>query len=198
MLESITPLGERGRGSRWGVTVGFFVAGSLAAGALLGAGLGVIGQASAGAIGSPDRRLLMVAGLAVVGFLWDGRVLPFGFPAIHRQVNEQWLFHYRGWYYGLGFGFQLGLGVATIVTTSAVYLSLVAALLSGSVAGGLVVGSAFGLARAATVLGAARVDSPGRLAEVGRWLERWDGPSRRATAWSLLAVAVLAATVVVA
>ena len=198
MLESITPLGERGRGSRWGVTVGFFILGSLAAGALLGSALGAIGSLSSDAIGPTDRRLLVLAGLATVGSLWDTGAVPFTLPGIHRQVNEQWLFDFRGWYYGFGFGFQLGLGVATIVTTAAVYLSLAAALLAGSALGGLAVGSVFGLARAATILGAARVDSPVRLAELGRWLERWDGVSARATAWALLGLAVLAGTLAVA
>ena len=198
MLESITPLGERGRGSRWGVTVGFFVFGSVAAGALLGAALGAIGSVSSAAIGPTDRRLVVLAGLAALGSLWDVGAVPFTLPGIHRQVNEQWLFDFRGWYYGLGFGFQLGLGVVTIVTTAAIYLSLVTALLSGSVLGGMAVGSAFGLARSATILGAARVDSPVRLAELGRWLERWDAASARSTALVLLGVAVLAGTLAVA
>jgi hypothetical protein len=198
MLESITPLGERGRGSRWGVTVGFFVLGSVAAGALLGGGLGALGAVSSDAIGPTDRRLLVLAGLAAVGSLWDAGAVPFTLPGIHRQVNEQWLFVYRGWYYGFGFGFQLGLGVVTIVTTTAIYLSLVAAVLAGSVLGGVAVGSVFGLARSATILGAARVDSPVRLAELGRWLERWDAVSARSTALALLGVAVLAGTLAVA
>ena len=64
--------------------------------------------------------------------------------------------------YGLGFGVQLGLGVVTIVTTAAVYLTWVAAFLSGSVAVGAAVGAAFGLARAVPVLGSGSLRTPGR------------------------------------
>ena len=44
MLGSITPLGERGRGSRWGVTVAAYLVGSAAGGAALGASLGTLGE----------------------------------------------------------------------------------------------------------------------------------------------------------
>jgi len=44
MLGSITPLGERGRGSRWGVTVSAYLMGSAVGGAALGAMLGWIGS----------------------------------------------------------------------------------------------------------------------------------------------------------
>jgi hypothetical protein len=119
-------------------------------------------------------------------------------PTVHRQVNEQWLFQYRGWYYGLGFGFQLGLGVVTIVTTSAVYLTLLFALSSASPVGGAMVGVAFGLARAGTVLASADVDSPARLAELGRALERWDVSSRRVTELALIGVALAAGALAIA
>ena len=57
-------------------------------------------------------------------------------PGPRRQVDERWLHRYRGWVYGAGFGVQLGLGVATVVTTSAVYVMLAAAVLTGTAAGG--------------------------------------------------------------
>src|SRR5437867_2391132 len=44
MLASITPLGERARGSRWGLTAGFFLAGSTLAGAAAGAVTGELGH----------------------------------------------------------------------------------------------------------------------------------------------------------
>ena len=76
-------------------------------------------------------------------------------------AGERGLAHeYRGWVYGLGFGVQLGLGVVTIVTTAAVYLTWVAAFV---VAGPALVrpsAPAFGLARALPVLAAASVRTP--------------------------------------
>src|SRR5262245_42610972 len=126
MLESITPLGERGRGSRWGLTVAFFGLGSVAAGTLLGAALGEAGRLLAVGSLPGTARLIVAAALIGVGCLADRGLLGLRIPTSHRQVNEQWLYLYRGWYYGWGFGFQLGLGVVTIVTTSAVYLCLAA------------------------------------------------------------------------
>jgi hypothetical protein len=192
MLESITPLGERGRGSRWGVTVAFFVAGAVAAGLAIGTTLGLAGRVIGLGHLSEGTRLVVLALLSAVGGPMDAGRAGLVLPTVHRQVNEQWLFQYRGWYYGLGFGFQLGLGVATIVTTSAVYLALLFALLSAWPMGGALVGAAFGLARAGTVLASANVDSPARLADLGRALERWDVSSRRATRLALLGVALTA------
>src|SRR5436189_48466 len=51
MLGSITPLGERGRNSRWWVTMTAFVLGSAIGGAALGGGLGWLGSLERSAIG---------------------------------------------------------------------------------------------------------------------------------------------------
>src|SRR5919199_572668 len=104
MLASITPLGERARGSRFWLTAGFFVGASVVAPAALGALLG--------GIGSDAPR--------------------------------------RGWVYGAGFGGQLGVGVATIVTTSLVYATLIAAFLSAAVWSGALIAGAGGAARGLT------------------------------------------------
>ena len=61
MMGSITPLGERGRGRRWGPTVGAYLVGSALGGAAAGAAAGFVGgllQAAAPAgvcSGSPGR-----------------------------------------------------------------------------------------------------------------------------------------------
>lgn len=44
MLSSITPLGERGRGNRWWLTVAAYTVGSVLAGALVGTVAGAIGS----------------------------------------------------------------------------------------------------------------------------------------------------------
>jgi hypothetical protein len=105
-------------------------------------------------------------------------------------VNEQWLGAYRGWVYGLGFGLQLGLGVATIVSTSAVYATLAAAAAAADPIRGLAIGATFGLLRAATLLAGRRVRTPAALHDLGRRLERWRGPARGI---GLAAQAILAA-----
>ncbi len=122
MLGSISPLGERARGSRWAVTVTAYAIGSSLAGAALGGLLGGAGRmllSLSGATGIA-RVVLLVAAIAV-GVALDLHLLGWTLPTVRRQVDDQWLYRYRGWVYGLGFGFQLGLGVVTVVSVSAVY-----------------------------------------------------------------------------
>src|SRR5438270_9310626 len=118
MLASITPLGERGRGATWAITVTAFLAGATAAGAAAGALLGAVGGTALAGAGSHARLAAMAAALAMALAL-DLR--PKGPPGPHRQVNERWLDEFRGWLYGLGFGAQLGLGVTTVVSSAATY-----------------------------------------------------------------------------
>lgn len=184
MLGSITPLGERGRGQRYSWTIAFFLIGSAAAGAGIGALLGLVGGALSGR-GSLGLGLL--AGLLVVGLAMDLRWMGARLPSVHRQVDETWLRRYRGWVYGLGFGFQLGLGVATIVTTSAVYAAFGAAILSGSVVWGAAIGGAFGTVRWLCAAAGGFVRTPADLACASRLVERLELPARRATLIAQLA-----------
>src|SRR5260370_152347 len=116
MLASIHPLGERARGNRWIVTVAWFVAGSAAGGAAVG---GLIGAALSRAGARLDPLPIAVLCIITSAVEASGRAV----PSRRRQVNEDWLVRYRGWVYGSGFGFQLGTGLATTVTTPAVYLT---------------------------------------------------------------------------
>jgi len=136
MLGSITPLGERGRGQHYIVTMGVFLFGSVLAGAGMGAALGVLWSLirSHGTV-----PLVVLAALLAVGLVFDLGIARHKLPTIERQVDETWLVRYRGWVYGLGFGLQLGLGVVTIVTASATYVAMASALLSGSIAAGLLI-----------------------------------------------------------
>ena len=191
MLGSITPLGERSRGRRWGVTVTAFALAATAAGAGLGAVLGAAG----GLVElSPTARIGLVAAAVAVAVIVD--LVP-GLPAPgpRRQVNEAWLHRYRGWVYGAGFGLQLGLGITTIVSTAAVYATGAAAFLAASAAAGALVGAAFGLARAATLLAAGRVDEPGALATLDRRLRAWERPARVAALVAEAALIALAVAV---
>src|SRR5436853_4483612 len=132
MLASITPLGERGRASRWVVTVAFFIAGSTFSAAALGAIAGGLGRLTwPGSNGSGQAPLIVLAVVLLAATLADLGAGGLRTPSVRRQVNEDWLREYRGWVYGLGFGFQLGLGVTTIVTTAAVYATFAAAWLTG-------------------------------------------------------------------
>ena len=100
--------------------------------------MGWLGAALSGAAG-PREAAAALALLAVAGIAADLRLGDLRLPTVRRQVDNRWLNRYRGWVYGVGFGFQLGLGVVTVVTTSAVYLAFAAAMLSGSPAAGAMI-----------------------------------------------------------
>jgi MFS family permease len=196
MLASITPLGERARRSRWGVTVTAFVIGSTLAGAALGSLSGALGAAALGPAGNERWRLAVLAGLVALGLLLDLRVAGLHVPTTRRQVNEDWLVRYRGWVYGAGFGAQLGAGVLTIVTTAAVYLVPLAAFLLGGAGPGLLVGATFGAVRGVSILPAARSHDTERLMALHRRMRAWEPGGRRAALGVqavLLAGAVLGA-----
>jgi hypothetical protein len=198
MLGSITPLGERGRNRRWGVTVTAYVIGSTIGGVLIGGALGASGGLLMGVTGSSASvRLGLLAVVVAAGLMLDLGVAGLRLPTVHRQVNEDWMVRYRGWVYGLGFGLQLGTGVITVVTMSAVYATLVAALLGGSLLAGALIGGVFGLVRAAALFAVAGVRSPDQLGRVDGALRRWDGRSRRAAlgAGALMTLALTAGAV---
>ena len=175
MLGSITPLGERGRGSRWWLTVSAYFVGSIAGGAAMGALLGGLGSS----IGAPvAARLLVLGAFAILGLAFDLHLGGLQLPTVHRQVDEEWRTRYRGWVWGLAFGFQLALGVVTVVTTSTVYVTWLAALLSGSVRTGAAIGITFGVARAVPILTVAGVRRPAQLLGVDAVLRRFAAPAR--------------------
>jgi len=191
MLGSITPLGERSRGRRWGITVTAFALAATAAGAGLGALLGAAGGLVGLSAAARTGLLAVAVAAAVAVDLAPG----LRAPGPRRQVNEAWLHRYRGWVYGAGFGVQLGLGVTTIVSTAAVYATGAAAFLAGSAAAGALVGGAFGAARAATLLAAGGVDEPAALAALDRRLVAWERPARIAALAAEAALVALAVAV---
>jgi hypothetical protein len=176
MLSSIHPLGERGRSNRWGRTVTAHVIGSAAGGALVGVLLGSVG-ALLDATGLPVRgRAAVVLPLALVATWVDARGWPRWLPRPRRQVDERWLNAYRGWVYGAGFGFQLGMGVVTIVTAATIYLLGAAIVAIGSPLAGVLIGGAYGLARGLTILAGRSIRTPERLVAFHRALiarRRW-------------------------
>jgi len=166
MLTSITPLGERGRNRSWTTTVIAYFIGSIAGGAVTGLAAGGLGAALPDAWRPTSLSTIVLAVLAFVAVNEAGwiRLTPIG----KRQVNEDWLEEFRGWVVGLGFGFQLGLGLVTIATTLAVPAVFLLAILSFSWQWGLLIGATFGLARALPILSTLRVTDPSRLALLHR------------------------------
>lgn len=183
MLSSITPLGERGRNNRWWLTTAAYAIGSVLGGASIGGLCGAVGWLAAAPFGGAGSLpaavpLAVLAAVGVLGALADLGTGRLRVPSIQRQVNENWIGTYRGWVYGIGFGYQLGLGVATIVTSAITWVALTAAVLTGSVLGGVIVGGTFGLARAAPLLLAARVRHPGALWALHRRNQRFAPTAR--------------------
>src|SRR3954451_17744420 len=124
MLSTITPLAEQGRGHRYRTTDAWFVVGAVAGGATLGllaAALAwlvsLVGLTTAAALGA-------AAALALFTAASDLRPFGLHLPINPRQVNELWLGKFRSWVYGVGFGWQIGVGFATYIMTAAVYLTV--------------------------------------------------------------------------
>lgn len=169
MLASITPLGERGRSNRWSTTVVAHVVGGAAAAGAQGMVLGAAG--SVVAAGQEVRAVLMAAAVAAAVAL---DVLGVPRPGLRRQVAEEWIDRYRGWVYGAGFGLQLGLGWATIVTTWLVWAALAGMLLAGGPVLGALVGVAFGLGRVLPVLATVGVADGASLQDLHRRFAVWE------------------------
>jgi hypothetical protein len=201
MLSSIHPLGERARGNRWWLTVIAYLVASTASGLLAGMVLGLTGRVVGILVGhGATTPLLLTAVACLVGALMDGGGAKAPrLPGVRRQVNEDWLNRYRGWVYGAGFGLQLGLGVVTIVTTAAIYLTGMLAVATGwlapgwsaALAGGAAVGAAFGLARALPLLLRARTNQPDRLRQAHRRLVAHDQTAR----WLTVGLLALSGTI---
>jgi hypothetical protein len=191
MLASITPLGERGRQTRWGVTVTAFVIGATGAGVLVGALAGAAGAAAIPASISMRTRLAVLALAMVVALVLD--VALGAAPGPRRQVNERWLDEFRGWVYGLGYGAQLGAGITTIVASAATYVALIAAALSARPSTGALIVGCFGAIRGLTLLAAARVHTPHQLFALHAAMARGRLVVARGGALALAALIVFAA-----
>ena len=180
MLASINPLGERSRNSRFAITFTAYLVGSIAGGAAIGGLLGLVGAViHEVAPWSAATAAVVVVVLCAVALALDTGVGGLRIPTIHRQVNEDMLNEYREWAYGLNFGFQLGLGVVTIVTTSTVYLTFALAALTGAWQTGLLVGAVFGLVRALPMLLVTRIYDPHQLRRLFRRINAWAPVAQR-------------------
>ena len=93
----------------------------------------------------------------------DSGVAGVRLPFHRRQVNERWLDRYRPWVYGAGFGWQIGCGLATYITSAAVYLMILLGALTGQPLTALAVGVGFGGLRGMAVLLTRRLTDPSAL-----------------------------------
>ncbi len=148
MLASLTPVAERARGSSWRVTTTAFATGAVTAGAIGGTALAAVGSLLPGS----GWRAPVLLTVLLVALTVDATPLRRRMPVTKRQVNEDWMAHYRGWVYGFGFGAQLGLGFITLVACAAIYATFAIELLSVSIWTGGAIGAVFGATKAATLL----------------------------------------------
>lgn len=179
MLSTITPFGERAKGHRYSATATWFILGAVVGGLALGAvaaGLAALVAAAGPSVAAVGAVAIVATLVALVS---DTGIAGYRVPAHFRQVNERWLDAYRPWVYGAGFGFQIGCGLATYITTAAVYLTVVLAGLTGSPALAVVVGATFGLVRGLAVTLTRKVQTPTgllafhqRFAALRPWADR--------------------------
>lgn len=189
MLASITPLGEGSRGFSWSLTASAFTVGAVGGGTLAGLAGGAIGSA----LPDGDWRTAAALVVLVAAALIDATGLVRRLPSTRRQVNEDWMTRYRGWVYGLAFGAQLGVGMATVVTTAAIYAVALGTLLAGSPGAGALIGACFGAARAVSLLPARHARDTAGLVRVQLMVSRLSLPARRAIVLAELAAAAVLA-----
>ncbi len=163
MLSTITPFSERAKGNSYCSTVAWFVVGAASGGATLGVTMGLLAAAVAALHLSVTTLAVLAFVAALVCGVSDAGVAGVRLPYHRRQVNERWLDQYRPWVYGAGFGWQIGTGLATYITTAAVYLMVVLGALTANPALAFGLGLAFGALRGTAVLLTRRLTDPDRL-----------------------------------
>jgi hypothetical protein len=193
MLSSITPMGERARRYSYGGTAAWFVVGAVLGGATLGLGAAAL-AALVGALDlTPTTAVGIAAVLATVTAASDAQLGGYRLPGHRRQVNEVWLDRYRSWVYGGGFGWQIGVGLATFIVSAAVYLTIALAALTGSPLTAFLLCTGFGLARGLAVLLSRTATSAERMQALHRRFDQLSAPSRHVTIAAQLGLAAVAA-----
>ncbi len=194
VLSSITPLAERGRGRRFRSTAVWYISGAVLGGACLGTVMAAM-AAGVEASGTSARfGLVLIAGAAVVSAASDLGLGRVHLPVHHRQVNEMWLDRFRPWVYGMGFGWQIGSGFATYITTTGVYLLVALGALSGDPAWALGLGMLFGTVRGLAVILGRSITSPETLVGFHRRFSAL-GPAANRTMVAVTGVVAVAAAV---
>jgi hypothetical protein len=176
MLSSLTPFGEASRGNRYAVAATAFIGSALLGGLCLGLALSVPALAIDAFGVTPATASAVVAIAAGVTVAADFGVVKT--PRIPRQVDESWFGQFRPWVYGLGYGWQIGVGLATYVMTNAVYLMLVVAAMTGDPWVAICIGAIFGGVRGLTLLVGWRLVDPGRIRNLHRRLDALEPTSR--------------------
>lgn len=194
MLSTITPIGEQGRNNRYAASAAWFLVGAVLGGATLGSGVALLAAGVASFDLSGAALAGIAAGLGALTIASDLKLGGFRLPSHTRQVNETWLVQYRSWVYGGGFGWQIGVGLATYVTTAAVYLMIALAALTASPLASFAVVTGFGFVRGLAVLLGRRLTTPERMLALHRRLDELLPTAQRAIVLVQAAVVAVAAS----
>lgn len=170
MLGTVTPLGERARGNRYSVTAGFLIVGAVIGGVTVAILVWML-RIAVGADPHPSTSLSILFVASLLAVLIDLKPGASSNLGLKRQVSEEWVYTYKGWAYGLGFGIQLGAGVLTIVSSAQILLALLAASIAPTLGGVAMIGGLIGVTRGAPVLMTSHVSSPDGLITLGRQVE---------------------------
>lgn len=122
-----------------------WVTGHVAGGLFLGAALGLLGLLIPA--GARPAALGGMVVLCLAAALHQLKLFRLPLPQLHRQVPRTWLAWWPGEMVALGYGLQLGCGVATRIKVASTYVVLGCALLSGSATAGALLLGLFGGAR---------------------------------------------------
>lgn len=123
------------------------LAGAIAGGSLVGAALGWFGHLLKSAIGSAELLFIVTAGLALSYALHELQLVTLPMPQRHWQVPASWRSTYRPSVAATMYGFGLGVGFLTHVTTAAFYAVCGLVVSIGDPVSGAVVFGMYGLGR---------------------------------------------------
>lgn len=173
-----------------------WAAGHVAGGALVGAGLGLLGS-----LLKPESLAAgtyLLAGVLLLGALHQLQILRLPLPHLPRQVPRHWIGRLPWDVVALGYGLQLGCAVATRIRLATTYAVLVCAVLSGSAASGAFIMGAFGAARGILpVLAGPRMTSPEQTLALSASLDAYSEPIAKinglvlAATWFVVVIGLL-------
>ena len=146
MIETITPA-VCGSRKRQRIALAAFTAGALAAAALLGAVLGLVGSL----LGARDA-VLAVAALAALAAARELGVVRLPLPQVRLQVPERWRHELPLPLWATGYGAGLGLGVATYQPVATFWIACAAAVAVGRPLAAALAFSLYGAGRALMVV----------------------------------------------
>lgn len=190
MLSSITPVGERTRGYRWGVTVAMFLTAATLGGAFTG---WVIGHLGAFLLdGRAGLVTVAVLAAAVIAAVVDGTSLRRYVNWPHRQVDERWFSTHRRWVYATLFGAQLGLGFLTVIPAALILLIALLAAGTGDPVAAAIIGATFGATRGLSLFAVVRANDPVVLRRIMAKVSSTARPAQVATTVTSIGVAGIA------